>query len=70
MDGLRYRTRINEFLWPELEDIDVDDVNFQQDGATCNTSSETISLLCEKFLSRVISLNGDYNWHYKLDHAI
>ena len=22
MDGLRYRTTINEYLWPELEDIE------------------------------------------------
>ena len=36
---------INEFLWPELEVMDVDDVYFQQDGATCNTSGETIGLL-------------------------
>ena len=53
---------INEFLWPELEDVDVDGVYFQQDGATCHTSGETIGLLREKFLGRVISRNGDYNW--------
>ena len=28
VNGLRYRTMINEFLWPELEDMDVDDVCF------------------------------------------
>ena len=53
---------INEILWPELKDMDVDDVYFQQDGATCHTSSETIGLLREKFPGRVISRNGDYNW--------
>ena len=26
VNGLRYRTMINEFLCPELEDMDVDDV--------------------------------------------
>ena len=26
VNGLRYRTMINEFLWPEFEDMDVDDV--------------------------------------------
>ena len=61
MNGLRYRTMINEFLWSELEDMDVDDVYFQQHGATCDTSGETIGLLCEKFAGRVISRNGDYN---------
>ena len=46
---------INGFLWPELEDMDVDDVYFQQDGATCHTGDETIGLLREKFPGRVIS---------------
>ena len=59
---LRYRTMINRCLWPELEDMNVDDVYLQQDGATWHTSGETIGLLCEKFPGRVISRNGDYNW--------
>ena len=50
------------FLWPELEDMDVDDVYFQQDGATCHISGKTIGLLRKKSLGRVISRNGDYNW--------
>ena len=45
VNGLRYQTMINGFLWPELEDMDVDDVYFQQDGATCHTSGKTIGLL-------------------------
>ena len=55
VNGLRYRTLITEFLWPELEDMDVDDVYVQQDGATCHTSGETIGFLREKFPDRVIS---------------
>ena len=62
VNGLRYRTMINEFLWPELKDMDVDDVYFQQKGATYHTSGETSGLLREKFSGRVISRNGDYNW--------
>ena len=42
VNGLRYRTMINDFLWPELEDMDADDVYFQQDGATCHTSGKTM----------------------------
>ena len=49
VNGWRYRTMINECLWPELEDIDVDDVYFPQDAATCHTSGQTIGLLREKF---------------------
>ena len=62
VNELRYRTIINEFLWPELEDIDVDDVYLQQDGVTCHTKGETIGLLREKFSGRVVSQNGNYNW--------
>ena len=53
---------INAFLWPELENMNVDDIYFQEDGATCHTSGETIGLLREKFPGRVISGNGDCNW--------
>ena len=57
-----FGTRKTQKWWPELEDMDVDDVYFQQDGATCQTSGETIGLSREKFLGRVISRNGDYSW--------
>ena len=53
---------LNEFLWPKLEDIGMDDVYFQHDGATCHTSGEIIGLLREKFPGRAISQKGDYNW--------
>ena len=62
MNGFRYQTMINEFLWSELEDMDVDDVYFRQNGATCHTSDETFGLLREKFPGRVISQYGNYNW--------
>ena len=49
VNGLCYRTMINEFLWPELGNMDVDDIYFQQDGATYHTSGETIGLFHETF---------------------
>ena len=52
---------INEFLWPELKDMDVDDVYFQHDGATCQTSGETIALLREKFPVFIINQNESSN---------
>ena len=61
INGLRYETMINEFLWPELKDMDMDDGCFHQDNATCHTSGETIGLFPEKFPGRVISRNCDYN---------
>jgi len=62
VNGVRYREMITNFLWPELEDMDVDDMWFQQDGATCHTANETMALLRNKFNGRVISRNGDVNW--------
>ncbi|XP_075150474.1 uncharacterized protein LOC142224574 [Haematobia irritans] len=62
VNGVRYREMITNFLWPELDDMDVDDMWFQQDGATCHTSNETMALLRNKFNGLVISRNGDVNW--------
>lgn len=60
--GERYRAMINEFLWPELDAMDVDDMWFQQDGATCHTAHATIEVLREKFNGRIISRNSEHNW--------
>src|SRR6476661_390930 len=53
---------ISNFLWPELEDMGVDDMWFQQDGATCHTANETMVLLRDIFNGLVISRGGDVNW--------
>ncbi|KOC69847.1 hypothetical protein WH47_07057 [Habropoda laboriosa] len=42
--------------------MNVDDIWFQQDGATCHTSKETVALLKEMFNGRIISRGGDINW--------
>ncbi|EFN78033.1 hypothetical protein EAI_06421, partial [Harpegnathos saltator] len=59
VNGARYRDMINQFFVPKLQDMDVDDMWFQQDGATCHTARETIQLLHESFPGRVISRFGD-----------
>ena len=53
---------INEFLLPKIQDIDVADLWFQQDGTTCHTAGETIDLLKENFREQIISRNGPMNW--------
>lgn len=40
--GKRYGSKTNDFLWPELETMDLNNVWFQQDGAPCQTARETI----------------------------
>lgn len=47
VNGERYRTMITDFFWPKLNDINVDDMWFQQDGATCHTADATINILHE-----------------------
>lgn len=62
VNGVRYRNMITDFFWEQLEGIDIEDLWFQQDGATCHTAGETIQLLRGKFPGRIISRNGDINW--------
>ena len=40
----------------------MDDIWFQQDGATCHTANETMALLRDKSNGHVISRDGDVNW--------
>ena len=50
-----YRAMINDLFAPELEDVHLDDLWFQQDDATCHTANETIKLLKEAIDKRIIS---------------
>lgn len=44
----RYRAMHTDFLWPRVDRMNIENVRFQQDGAT-HISGETIALLREKF---------------------
>ena len=62
VNGERYRAMLEDYLWPELDKLDINDMWFQQDGATSHTSRVTIDLLKGKFRERVISRNGPVEW--------
>lgn len=62
VNGDRYRTMIMNFLWPRMDGMDLTNMWFQQDGATCHTAREKLNLLDEKFEGFVISRGGDINW--------
>ncbi|KAL4098418.1 hypothetical protein QTP88_023037 [Uroleucon formosanum] len=62
VNGVRYRAMLSNFLWPRLDQMNIENVWFQQDGATCHTSRETIALLREKFPDTLISLRGDQSY--------
>ena len=61
VNGLRYREMISYFLWYEINDMDVRDMSFQQDDATCHITNEIMQLFKTKCNGRVISRPGEIN---------
>ena len=61
VNAARYRDAITRFFLPKLDDIDVADMWFQEDGTTCHTADETIQLPQETFPGRVLSRFDDQN---------
>ncbi|GFX39242.1 histone-lysine N-methyltransferase SETMAR [Trichonephila clavipes] len=55
VNGDRYRAMITNFFIPEMNNHDVQELWFQQDGATCHTARATIDLLKDTFSDRLIS---------------
>ncbi|GFY30035.1 hypothetical protein TNCV_4073481 [Trichonephila clavipes] len=62
VNGDRYRAMITNFFIPELNNHDVQELWFQQDGATCHTARATIDLLKDTFGDRLILRFGPVNW--------
>ncbi|GFV21007.1 uncharacterized protein LOC101238613 [Trichonephila clavipes] len=62
VNGDRYRAMMTNFFIPELNNHDVQELWFQQDGATCHTARATIDLLKDTFGDRLISRFGPVNW--------
>ncbi|GFV30617.1 putative DD41D transposase [Trichonephila clavipes] len=62
VNGDRYRAMITNFFIPELNNHDVQELWFQQDGATCHTAHATIDLLKDTFGNRLISRFVPVNW--------
>ncbi|GFT83134.1 uncharacterized protein TNCV_629571 [Trichonephila clavipes] len=62
VNGEPYRAMITNFFIPELNNHDVQELWFQQDGATCHTARATINLLKDTFGDRLIGRFGFVNW--------
>ncbi|GFV19861.1 putative DD41D transposase [Trichonephila clavipes] len=62
VNGDRYRAMITNFFIPELNNHDVQELWFQQDGATCPTARATIDLSKDTFGDRLISRSGPVKW--------
>ena len=53
---------LNEFLFTKIEEEDIDNFWFQQDGATSHTAEATLDVLRPVFEDRIISLRADVIW--------
>ncbi|GFV75595.1 putative transposable element [Trichonephila clavipes] len=62
VNGDWYRGMITKCFIPELNNHDVQELWFQQDGATYHTARATIDLLKETFGEGLISSFGPVNW--------
>ncbi|KAL0868271.1 hypothetical protein ABMA27_007802 [Loxostege sticticalis] len=62
VNGERYRTMLREFLIPSLDELGLEHIWFQQDGATAHTARDTMDLVRDAFPGRVISRFGDLPW--------
>ena len=58
-NGDRYPAMLNEFLFTKIEGEDIDNIWFQQDGATCHTAEASFDILRPIFEDRIISRRAD-----------
>ena len=58
----RYRDMLKKFLFTKLEEEDIGNIWFQQDGATCHTAEATLDVLSPVFEDRIISPRADVVW--------
>ena len=50
------------FLFTKIYEEDIDNIWFQQDGATCHTAEATLDVLRLGFEDRIISRKADVVW--------
>ena len=62
VNGDRYRTTLNEFLFTKIEKKDINNIYFQEDGSTCHTAEATLCVLRPDFEDRIISRRADVVW--------
>lgn len=62
VDGACYRAMLTEFFLPQLDELGLEDMWFQQDGATAHTARATTDILKAAFPGRLISRFGDLHY--------
>ena len=62
VNGDRYRAMLNEFLFTKIEEENIGNIWFQQDGATCHPAKATLDVLRPIFEDRIISGGANVVW--------
>ena len=62
VNGDHYRAMMNEFLFTKIEEKDIGNIWFQQDGATCHTAEAILDVLRPVFEDHIISPRADIVW--------
>ena len=57
---------LNEFLFPKIEEEDIRNIRFQQDGATCHTAEATLDVWRPVFEDRIISRTAVVIWPHRV----
>ena len=53
---------LNEFLFTKIQEENIGNIWFQQDGATCHTAEPTLDVVRPVFENRIISRRADVVW--------
>ena len=53
---------LNEVLFTKIEEENIGDIWFQQDGTTCHTAEAALDSLCPIFEDHIISRKADVVW--------
>ena len=62
VNGDSYRVMLNKYLFTKIEEQDIGNIWFQQDGATCHTAEATLDVLRPVFEDHIISRRADVVW--------
>ena len=65
VNGDRYRALLNELLFTKIEEEDIGNIWFQQDGATGLTAETTLDVLSPVFEDRIIGRRADGVWPFR-----
>ena len=63
-NGDPYQAMLSEFLFTKIEEDDIGNNWFQQDGATCHTAEAILDVLRPVFKDRIISRKADVVWPF------